>query len=92
MAKFITQSEAKLIRFVRNTPYRGVDYGPDYDEQEAVVQGRDAMIYIAKGRAVEVVEDSAQSEPENAPANRDSDDEKSEPETPQATKPKRRNK
>ena len=42
------------IRFTRNTPYNGVDYGPDYEEDTAIVDNRQAHVYIERGRAVEV--------------------------------------
>lgn len=42
------------IQFTRNTPYGGVDYGPDYAEDTAVVDNRQARIYIERGRAIEV--------------------------------------
>lgn len=46
------------IRFTRNTPYKGVDYGPDYETDVAVVDNRQAHIYIERGRA-EAVEAKA---------------------------------
>lgn len=48
----IPAGETTQVKFVRNTPYEGVDYGPDYDEQIASVESRQARIWIERGRAV----------------------------------------
>lgn len=60
MAKMIEEvvgEGSKRVRFVRNTPYNGVDYGPDYPESVAVVENRQAHIWIQRGRCVEVAEE-----------------------------------
>ena len=44
------------IKFTRNTPYDGVDYGPDYETDTVFVESRQAALFIMKGRAVSLDE------------------------------------
>ena len=43
------------IKFLRNTSYNGADYGPDYETDTAVVESRQATIWIQNERAVEAM-------------------------------------
>lgn len=42
------------VRFIRNTSYAGVDYGPSFKAQEAEVRGDWARHFIRTGKAVRV--------------------------------------
>lgn len=54
----------KRIRFIRNTCEQGVDYGPDYPSQIAVVPAHRADYYIYAGRAVEADSGATDTAPE----------------------------
>jgi hypothetical protein len=54
----IRKAGRKLVRFTRNTSYKGPDgetrdYGPDYEEDTVAVLAHEAVYFIAGGRAVE---------------------------------------
>lgn len=49
----------KKIKFIRNTAYKGADYGPDYAQSVADVEAAQADIWVFRGRAVPAPADKA---------------------------------
>jgi hypothetical protein len=41
----------RRIRFSANVSHGGIDYGPDYPEQECTMDARSAANYVREGRA-----------------------------------------
>ena len=49
---FVKTDTTRRVRFVRNVCYGGIDYGPDYAENEADVAANFAWELVNDGRAV----------------------------------------
>jgi hypothetical protein len=52
--EFADRSKTRRVKFVTGVHHEGVDYGPDYELQEADVNAAAAAAYVAQGRAVYV--------------------------------------
>jgi hypothetical protein len=48
----------RRVRFIKGVSHSGIDYGPDYDEQECELDARSAAVYVREGRAVYVGDDT----------------------------------
>jgi hypothetical protein len=59
------RAKTRLVRFTRNTSYRGRDevthdYGPDYEEDTAEVLAHEAEYFVTQGRALFADEDEGE--------------------------------
>lgn len=52
--EFADRKQTRRVKFVTGVHHDGVDYGPDYEQQEADVNAAAAAAYVAQGRAVYV--------------------------------------
>lgn len=52
--EFADKKGTRRIRFITGVHHDGVDYGPEYKQQEANVNPAAAASYVAQGRAVYV--------------------------------------
>ena len=58
-ASFIDKKQPpRKVRFLVGVAYEGVDYGPDYESQEALVDVAHAAAFVNQGRAVYVEEEA----------------------------------
>lgn len=57
--------QPRRLRFVRNTAYKGTDYGPDYGQDECQVDPASAFRFIEQGRAIDL--DAPQEVPVTVP-------------------------
>jgi hypothetical protein len=61
----LRKAKTRVIRFTRNTAYRGKDevtrdLGPDYEEDTAEVLAHEAEYFVTQGRAVFADEDEGE--------------------------------
>jgi hypothetical protein len=53
--EFINRKKGpRRLKFTRNTAYNGTDYGPDYGQDECLVEAPAAFRFIDQGRAVDL--------------------------------------
>lgn len=56
MVQFADKKRKRRIQFVTGVHHDGVDYGPDYQQQDATVDEAAAASYVAQGRAIYIEE------------------------------------
>jgi hypothetical protein len=57
--KFVEKTGTRRVKFLTGVFHDGVDYGPDFDTQEADVNPAAAAAYVHQGRAVYIDNEEA---------------------------------